>query len=233
MACEALIFGAPIGIITATLNTTAEVTRHETGTPTGLECDCEMILRSQKTITLNTDALPDGGAVNVTAAQFTFTGFAVLTSKETTWEREGFVTDSATYDIVTQPECGNAPIVDLTTPLQCPAGWGTLGDLVRATYSETHDVLKHERRVGTGDPGSPLLEVDAIFKLRVRNTVTATFENDKGWVAGERQTLDISSADGNRTISFTGIVTSAEEGKEKEGFQTYNYTLESQVGCDA
>ncbi len=233
MGCEALVFGAPVGIISANLSTTAEVTRHEIGTPTGLECDCEMVLRSQKTITLNTDSLPDGNAVNVAAADFTFTGFAVLTSKETTWEREGFVTDSATYDIVTQPECGGVPSVPITTPLACPAGWGTLGDLMRATYSETHDVLKHERRVGDGTPGSPLLEVDAIYKLRVRKTVSATFETDKGWQGGDQVTINISSADGNRTISFTGIITSAENGKEKEGFETYNYTLESQEGCEA
>ena len=231
MACEGLVFGTPQGILNATYSGTAEAIRHEIGTATGLTCDCEKVLRATAQITLSTDTLGNGGPVAVAAAGFTFTGTAVCTSREVTYSREAFVQDSATYELITGGNCASVTTDDQQTPGECPAGWSTEGTLLNGTYTETRELMKHEDVYGTGESGSPLLRINAIYVLRIRKTVSATYDRDPGLgmdILGTIREVTLSSADGNRTNTVSGIVTSYEMTKNREGFATYAISVESQ-----
>jgi hypothetical protein len=246
MACDALVFGTPQGVLNATFTGNAEAIRHEVGTADGLECDCEMVLRSTQSITLATDSLGNGGPVAVAASDFIIPGVAVCTSLETSYSRDNFVQDSATYDLITSDVActGVEATADQQDPGSCPGGWSTIGSLVNGTYSEARELLRHEETTGDGSPGNPLLEINAIYLLRTTITMSATIEEDPvDWdglvvvegtpsnysdIAGCRVTITLSSADAARTNTATGIVTSCEMSKQREGFATYTITLESQ-----
>jgi len=245
MACDALIFGTPAGVLSATFTGNAEAIRHEVGTPNGLQCDCERVLRSTGQVTLSTDTLGNGGPVAIAAAGFTFVGVAVCTSRETTYSREAFVQDSATYELIPSDiACSGMEATEGLNPTGCPVGWSTDSALQNGTYSETIELLKHEDTFGTGIGGSPLLRINAAFVLRHRLSLNATLDVDPTtWdqltilegsatnysdIPGCRVQIILSSADGNRSNTAVGIVTSCEMTKNREGFASYSISIESQ-----
>jgi hypothetical protein len=250
MECDALVFGASMGIVNATFTANAEAMRHEKGTASGLVCDCEKVLRATAQIRVTSDAMPQSTLpISVSAEDFgVVVGIAVCTSREVTFSRDAFVQDSATYDLVTSPNlCANVEADSGEDPDSngCPQGWSTLGHLVNGSYTENRELLRHEVRSGDGTPGNPLLTINALFTLRRTVAMSATFERNplevagiidilegspSNWqaLAGCRVTMTLSSADGNRVNSASGIVTSCEMSKSREGWSTWTVNLESQ-----
>ena len=244
--CGALVFGTNQGILNATFSANAEAIRHEIGTVSGLECDCEAVLRATKQISISSDSIANGKVIAVSAPGFpgVVVANAILSSREVTYSREAFVQDSATYELVDQPECG-APDVPYSPadPGTCPTGWSTLGALVNGTYSENYETLRHEDVYGDG-VNSPLLQTNLIYILRKRITINATIDCDPmSWngfqvisgggstfaeAIGARGTVTLSDATGARTNTATGIITSIDMTQNREGFASYTITIESQ-----
>jgi hypothetical protein len=236
-SCNGLVFGATLGILNASLTTTSEILRHEQGSATGLICDCEALLRTVQHIRiaseLNADALP----LTFSAAGFTTTGTAVLTSYECTWSREAFVQHTSSYELIANPVCTMPEDPDVIGMTSCPA-WSTNGDVVNATYTRNVEVLKYEQKTGTGSASSPLLQIVGVFSLRKRFTLSVTFDRDPGdqYASGTYNTLTVSSASTDPLISVTksAFITSVERTCQKEGWTTWTVVMEGlEPACSA
>jgi hypothetical protein len=228
--CDGLIFGAEVGILSATLTTNTEILRHEHGTNTGLQCDCAAVLRSTQQLRISSELNSDCLPLAFSTPGFTVSGTGILTSYECTFSREGFVQHNSTYEFFigdVECQCTVAELEKAQTA-NCPA-WGTIGSLVNGTYTYNVEVLKFEKRVGTGAAGSPLLQIAGIYSIRRRWTISATYDKDPGASSIERgaeSSITLQAACGSISITKTGRVISVEQTQNKEGWSTWALTLE-------